>query len=60
MFIFNCQQRFVIKFIIINKRNEFEIIPVLGASAYKQFGNCVAIPVIQVTAKKITKLIKGE
>ncbi|MBL7790617.1 MAG: DNA cytosine methyltransferase [Chitinophagales bacterium] len=33
------------------------IIPVADASAYKQFGNSVAIPAIQATAKKILELI---
>jgi DNA (cytosine-5)-methyltransferase 1 len=33
------------------------IIPVADASAYKQFGNSVAIPAIQATAKEILKLI---
>jgi len=31
------------------------IIPVADASAYKQFGNSVAVPAIQATAKKILK-----
>ncbi len=33
------------------------IIPVADASAYKQFGNSVAVPAIQATAKEIIKLI---
>jgi DNA (cytosine-5)-methyltransferase 1 len=33
------------------------IIPVADASAYKQFGNSVAVPAIQVTANKILELI---
>ncbi len=33
------------------------IIPVADASAYKQFGNSVAVPAIQATAKKILELI---
>jgi len=33
------------------------IIPVADASAYKQFGNSVAVPAIQATAKEILKLI---
>ena len=33
------------------------IIPVADASAYKQFGNSVAVPAIQATAKEIVKLI---
>ena len=33
------------------------IIPVADASAYKQFGNSVAIPAIQATANKILELI---
>ena len=33
------------------------VIPVADASAYKQFGNSVAIPAIQATAKKIIDLI---
>lgn len=33
------------------------IIPVADASAYKQFGNSVAIPAIQATANEIIKLI---
>ena len=35
------------------------IIPVADASAYKQFGNSVAVPAIQATAKKIIDLIKA-
>jgi len=34
------------------------IIPVSDASAYKQFGNSVAIPAIQATAKEILKNLK--
>jgi len=34
------------------------IIPVADASAYKQFGNSVAVPAIQATAEKIIDLIK--
>ncbi len=34
------------------------IIPVADASAYKQFGNSVAVPAIQATAKEILKMIK--
>lgn len=33
------------------------IIPVADASAYKQFGNSVAVPAIQATGKKILELI---
>lgn len=33
------------------------IIPVADASAYRQFGNSVAVPAIQATAKNILKLI---
>ncbi len=33
------------------------IIPVADASAYKQFGNSVAVPAIQATANKITELL---
>jgi DNA (cytosine-5)-methyltransferase 1 len=33
-------------------------IPVADASAYKQFGNSVAVPAIEATAKEIIKLIK--
>ncbi len=33
------------------------IIPVADASAYKQFGNSVAVPAIQATAEKILQLI---
>jgi DNA (cytosine-5)-methyltransferase 1 len=36
------------------------IIPVADASAYKQFGNSVAIPAIQATAEKIIELIKAK
>ncbi len=35
------------------------LIPVADASAYKQFGNSVAIPAIQATAKEILKLINN-
>ena len=31
------------------------IIPVADSSAYKQFGNSVAVPAIQATAKEIVK-----
>ena len=34
------------------------IIPVADASAYKQFGNSVAVPAIQATAKEIIKKLK--
>ena len=34
------------------------IIPVADASAYKQFGNSVAVPAIQATANEILKLIE--
>ena len=34
------------------------LIPVADASAYKQFGNSVAVPAIQATANEILKLIK--
>ena len=34
------------------------LIPVADASAYKQFGNSVAIPAIQATAKEILKALK--
>ena len=34
------------------------VIPVADASAYKQFGNSVAIPAIQATASKIIELFK--
>ena len=33
------------------------LIPVSDASAYKQFGNSVAVPAIQATAKEILKII---
>ena len=33
------------------------VIPVADASAYKQFGNSVAVPAIQATANEILKLI---
>lgn len=36
------------------------IIPVADASAYKQFGNSVAVPAIQATAEKIINLIKDK
>jgi len=36
------------------------IIPVADASAYKQFGNSVAVPAIQATAAKIIDLIKDK
>jgi DNA (cytosine-5)-methyltransferase 1 len=36
------------------------IIPVADASAYKQFGNSVAVPAIQATAKKIIDLINAQ
>lgn len=36
------------------------IIPVADASAYKQFGNSVAVPAIQATAEKIIDLIKAK
>jgi DNA (cytosine-5)-methyltransferase 1 len=35
------------------------VIPVADASAYKQFGNSVAVPAIQATATKIIELIKA-
>ena len=34
------------------------LIPVADASAYKQFGNSVAVPAIQATAKEILELIR--
>lgn len=34
------------------------LIPVADASAYKQFGNSVAVPAIQATAKKILETLK--
>ena len=34
------------------------IIPVADASAYKQFGNSVAVPAIQATAEQVLKSIK--
>lgn len=34
------------------------VIPVADASAYKQFGNSVAVPAIQATAEKIIELLK--
>lgn len=36
------------------------LIPVADASAYKQFGNSVAVPAIQATAAKIIELIKAK
>ncbi|HEY9168926.1 MAG TPA: DNA cytosine methyltransferase [Lutibacter sp.] len=36
------------------------IIPVADASAYKQFGNSVAVPAIQATAEKIIDMIKDK
>lgn len=33
------------------------LIPVADASAYKQFGNSVAVPAIQATAKALLKLL---
>jgi DNA (cytosine-5)-methyltransferase 1 len=33
------------------------IIPVVDTSAYKQFGNSVAVPAIYATGKKILELI---
>jgi DNA (cytosine-5)-methyltransferase 1 len=36
------------------------VIPVADASAYKQFGNSVAVPAIQATANEILKLIIGK
>lgn len=36
------------------------IIPVADASAYKQFGNSVAIPAVQATAEELIKLIIAE
>ena len=33
------------------------IIPVADASAYKQFGNSVAVPAIQATAEQIVKIM---
>jgi DNA (cytosine-5)-methyltransferase 1 len=36
------------------------IIPVADASAYKQFGNSVAVPAIQATANKILELIEHQ
>lgn len=36
------------------------VIPVADASAYKQFGNSVAVPAIQATALKILELILGK
>ncbi len=35
------------------------IIPVADASAYKQFGNSVAVPAIQATANKIIELLRS-
>jgi DNA (cytosine-5)-methyltransferase 1 len=35
------------------------IIPVADASAYKQFGNSVAVPAIEATAKEVlTRILK--
>ena len=34
------------------------IIPVADVSAYKQFGNSVAIPAIEATAKKILEYLQ--
>ncbi|MFN8428529.1 MAG: DNA cytosine methyltransferase [Spirosomataceae bacterium] len=34
------------------------VIPVADASAYKQFGNSVAVPAIQATADKVLKAVK--
>jgi DNA (cytosine-5)-methyltransferase 1 len=34
------------------------VIPVANASAYKQFGNSVAIPAIQATANQIINLLE--
>ena len=36
------------------------IIPVADASAYKQFGNSVAVPAIQATAENIINMIKDK
>ena len=36
------------------------LIPVADASAYKQFGNSVAVPAIQATANEILKLIENK
>lgn len=36
------------------------IIPVADASAYKQFGNSVAVPAIQATANEVLKLIQSK
>ena len=36
------------------------IIPVADTSAYKQFGNSVAVPAIQATANEILKLIQSK
>lgn len=36
------------------------LIPVADASAYKQFGNSVAVPAIQATANEILKVIKNK
>jgi DNA (cytosine-5)-methyltransferase 1 len=38
--------------------DEFKIVQVANASAYKQFGNSVAIPAIQATGKKVIDKIK--
>ncbi len=34
------------------------LIPVADASAYKQFGNSVAVPAIQATAEQVLKAVK--
>ncbi len=36
------------------------LIPVADASAYKQFGNSVAVPAIQATAKEILKILNNK
>ncbi len=36
------------------------VIPVADASAYKQFGNSVAVPAIQATAEQVLKAVKIE
>lgn len=33
------------------------VIPVADASAYKQFGNSVAVPAIQATAEKVLNIV---
>jgi site-specific DNA-cytosine methylase len=50
---------FVLLFIIIFHSNSLDdfIIGVADASAYKQFGNSVAVPAIQATAEEIIKRI---